>query len=151
MIFGANAQNKNFRDAASQRKDTSERTKTSNKYAAKIASSKNTSVGTDSSAATSVQHEPRSQHSKSDNIKGSWEGYSGGASAYIQMNKSGYDNPSIQKARYQKYQASHKSRHKNADFTKIDTRSIINNMSSSYASGSSADKIQEINKRNNAL
>ena len=40
MIFGADKQNKNLKDAAAKTKDTSVRTETSNAYAAKIASDK---------------------------------------------------------------------------------------------------------------
>lgn len=152
MIFGADVQNKNLKDAGSKPKDTSSRTLTSNKYAAKISSSKNTSVGSDVSNAPSVSHESRSRINKSDNIKGSWEGLDKSSSAYISMNGSGYDNKALQTARNNRPQASHNSvNFSQESFTKRNSLDIINNMSGSSSSRSSSEKVSMINKRNNLL
>jgi hypothetical protein len=147
MIFGADTQNKNLRDAASKTVDTSGRTETSNKYAAKIASSKNTSVGSDESGSPSVEHSKKPV--QSDQIKGSFEGYMNGSAAHIQMNNSGYLNTSLQTARNNKEFASHSSGQMGSSFENPFNRSIMNNTSGFYQKGSSAQIVTEINKRNN--
>jgi len=149
MIFGADTQNKNLKDAASKRVDTSPRTETSNKYAAAIASSKNTSVGADESGPKSVSHSQRP--TKSDPVKGSFEGYMHGAATHIQMNNSGYLNPSVQKARYNKATASHAGAASSLSFTKPGRSSIMNNNARIGESSSSSERIKEINKRNNLV
>jgi len=152
MIFGADVQNKNLKDAGSKPKDTSHRTVTSNKYAARVSSSKNTSVGADSSGAPSTSHESRAKIAKSDNLKGSWEGLDKSSSAYISMNGSGYDNKSLQTARTNRPQAGHNSvNFSQQSFTKRNSLDIINNMSRSSLSNSSSDRVNTINKRNNLL
>jgi hypothetical protein len=152
MIFGADVQNKNLKDAGSRPKDTSHRTLTSNKYAARVSSSKNSSVGADTSGAPSTSHESRARINRSDNIKGSWEGLDKSSSAYINMNGSGYDNKSIQTARNFKPQSSHNSvNFSKESFTKRNSLDIINNMSRSSSSKSSSQKVDMINKRNNLL
>lgn len=149
MIFGADVQNKNLKDAASKPRDTSNRTLTSNKYAARVASSKNVSSGSDTSNAASTASEARSRINKSDQIKGSWEGLDKSSSAHINMSGSGYDNKSLQTARNTKIQASHNSVNfsKNS-FTNSGSLDIINNISRSSTAGSSSEKIQKIDKRN---
>lgn len=147
MIFGADTQNKNLRDASSKRIDTSHRSQTANKYAAAISSSKNSSVGADESGPTTVEHSKKPM--KSDSIKGSFEGYMSGSSAYIQMNNSGYLNSSMQSARYNKNTADHGMGIDTSYFTNSSNYSIMNNTSRSYQKDSSAEKIRDIDKRNN--
>lgn len=149
MIFGADTQNKNLKDAASKRVDTSPRTETSNKYAASIASSKNTSMGADESGPKSVGHSQKPR--RSDPVKGSFEGYMHGAATHIQMNNSGYLNPTLQKARYNKSSASHSSALDVPSFTKSNKSSIMNNNARVGESSSSSERIKEINKRNNLV
>lgn len=149
MIFGADTQNKNLKDAASKRIDTSHRTQTSNKYAAAISSSKNTSVGSDESGPQSVGHSK--SPNTSDSIKGSFEGYIGGSSTHIQMNNSGYLNTSMQTARNNKSDLQPDFSFQETQFTKSNNYSIMNNMSKSYQKDSSAQRITEINKRNNMI
>lgn len=151
MIFGADKQNKNLKDAASKRIDTSPRTQTSNKYAAKIASSKNISSGSDTSGAQSTQYTPKSNINQSDPLRGSWEGLDKGSSTYIQMNGTGYLNPSIQKARYNKKFASHSGNLRQDSFVKRNYRSIIDNRSGKGMEGSSSEIINSMNKRNNLI
>ena len=151
MIFGADKQNKNLKDAASKRIDTSPRTQTSNKYAAKIASSKNISSGSDVSGAQSTQYTAKGQINQSDPLRGSWEGLDKGSSTYIQMNGTGYLNPSIQKARYNKKFASHSGDLRQDSFTKRNFRSIIDNRSGSTMEGSSSQIVSSMNKRNNLI
>jgi hypothetical protein len=151
MIFGADKQNKNLKDAASKRIDTTPRTQTSNKYAAKIASSKNTSSGSDVSGTQSTQYTPKGQINQSDPLRGSWEGLDKGSSTYIQMNGTGYLNPSIQKARYNKKFASHSGDLRQDSFTKRNFRSIIDNRSGSTMEGSSSQIVSSMNKRNNLI
>ena len=149
MIFGADSQDKNLKDAASKRVDTSPRTETSNKYAAAISSSKNTSIGGDESGPKSVAHSnaPR----KSDPIKGSFEGYMHGASTHIQMNGSGYLNSGMQKARQNKLFADHSGAASVVPFAKSNKSSIMNNNARVGESSSSSERIKQINKRNNLI
>jgi hypothetical protein len=149
MIFGADSQNKNLKDAAAKRIDTSPRTETSNKYAATIASSKNTSVGADESGPKSVGHSRNPK--RSDPIKGSFEGYMHGAATHIQMNNSGYLNKAMQNARYNKASVNHNGAANTLSFTKSNKSSIMNNNARVGESNSSSERIKEINKRNNLL
>lgn len=149
MIFGANAQNKNLTDAASKKVDTSPRTETSNRYSATIASSKNTSSGADSSGPPSTSYAKKPTNS--DPIKGSFEGYMGGASTYIQMEKSGYLNPAIQKARYNKLSVNANKSIGQGVFTKPSKSTILNDNTRTGSSNDSSARIREIDKRNNTI
>ena len=151
MIFGADKQNKNLKDAASKRIDTSPRTQTSNKYAAKIASSKNISSGSEASGAQSTEYSPKGDMRQSDPLRGSWEGLDKGSSTHIQMNGTGYLNPAIQKARYNKTFASHSGNLRQDSFTKRNFRSIIDNRSGNTVEGSSSEIISSLNRRNNLI
>jgi hypothetical protein len=146
MIFGADSQNKNLKDAASKRIDTSPRTETSNKYAATIASSKNTSIGADESGPKSVSHSKSPR--RSDPIKGSFEGYMHGAATHIQINNSGYLNKAMQNARYNKPSINQNGAANISSFTKSNKSSIMNNNARVGISDSSSERIKEINKRN---
>lgn len=147
MILGADTQNKELREAGSKRIDTSGRTETSNGYAAKIASSKNSTVGSADSGFTGVEHSKDS--TKSDPVKGSFEGYMGGSSTHIQMNNSGYLNPSLQTARNNKEFVNQDMAKQFSGSTKSPGYSIMDNYSGSYAEKSSAQIVNQINKRNN--
>lgn len=102
MIFGADNQNKNLKNAASKRIDTTPRTRTSNKLAAKIATNKTGDNSRSVANKTTVNHEPRSliNDGTPDPMRGSLEGYMHAPSTMIQMSGVGYDNKNIQKARY---------------------------------------------------
>lgn len=142
MILGADAQNKNLSDAANKRIDTSPRTKTSNALAAKISSSK-----TSGSEQSSVVHSSRSSlsESKPDPLKGSKEGLMDSASTTIQMSGDGYDNPQIQKARYEKTEIGYKQALNMANKLNFNSKKndIINNQSSKFNLNSSAHMLKE--------
>ena len=149
MIFGADSQNKNLKDAASKQPNRFNKTETSNKYAASIASSKNATSGSEegSQATVAATRNPR----RSDQIKGSLEGYMHGASTHIQMKGSGYSNPTLQRARYNKVTADQNSAMNPMSFTKSAKSSIMNNNARLGISDSSSERIKEINKRNNLV
>lgn len=144
MILGIKDQNKSLSAAGKEPKDTSHRTLTANKYAAKIASSKSPSQNVVSDSRQKIQ-----ATGKSDKIKGSFEGMDNSSSTYIQMNGTGYDNKSQQKARYSK----DLNNRVNSDFMlnsfKLETKSsIINNYSSSTMKDSSSDRLSTIVRNN---
>lgn len=152
MLLNIGNQNKTLSDAASRPKDTSHRTKTSNEYAARIASKKNTSSGTDDSGISSVAHEKRSQIRSSDQIKGSYEGLDKSSRADIVMNNSGYLNKDFQTARNNKKYAEHTSlKTSDQQFTKSNFLDIMNNISGISRNGSSSSLVQEMNRKNNLL
>lgn len=142
MIFGADRQNKNLSDAANKRIDTSPRTKTANALAAKISTSKSSGV-----EQSSVTHQSRSSlsGSKSDPLKGSKEGLMDTASTVIQMSGDGYDNPSIQRARYEQAQIGFKQKINISNKLNTATKKdgIINNQSSSFGLNTSAHMLKE--------
>lgn len=149
MILGADTQNKNLKDAASKRIDTSPRTETSNKYSATVASSKTSSSGSNSIGSDSTVYSKKP--TRSDPVKGSFEGYMHGSATHIQVNNSGYLNPAIQKARYNKVSASGNGASRQLPFTKPGRSSIMNNTTRMSLNDDSSSKIREINKRNNML
>jgi hypothetical protein len=149
MILGADSQNKNLKEAASKRIDTSPRTKTSNAFAARIATNKN-----DSSARNNVTTNSRSVLSKMkpDPIKGSMEGYSNSKTTIIQGDGDGYDNPSFQKARYSKNEITAIAANQNMGSklsNSVKKNGIITNHSSSFNSNSTAAKMSEHIKTDN--
>ena len=147
MIFGADSQNKNLKDAASKQPNRFNKTETSSKYAAAISSSKNTTSGSQEGSQSSVG--AASSPRRSDPIKGSLEGYMHGASTHIQMKGSGYSNPTLQKARYNKVTANQEGSMRASSFTKSAKSSIMNNNARLGISDSSSERIKQINKRNN--
>lgn len=147
MIFGADSQNKNLKDAASKQPNRFNKTETSSKYAAAISSSKNTTSGSQEGSQSSVG--AASSPRRSDPIKGSLEGYMHGASTHIQMKGSGYSNPTLQKARYNKITANQEGSMRASSFTKSAKSSIMNNNARLGISDSSSERIKQINKRNN--
>lgn len=150
MILGADNQNKNLSKAASKRIDTSPRTRTSNALAASI-SSRRVSSSAQSNAESKVDHQPRSRLSDGgpDPVRGSMEGLIKQSAGHIQMNGDGYDNPAIQKARYQK-QFVNSGSFKEAISNKVsDLRSsrensgIISNYSSKFNGDNIGNKMKE--------
>jgi len=142
MILGVGQQNKNLSDAANKRIDTSPRTKTSNALAAKISSSK--SSGSEQS---SVVHSSRSSlsESKPDPVKGSKEGLMDSASTTIQMSGDGYDDPKVQKARYEEAELGFKQKLNISNKLNFNSKKdgIINNQSSKYNLNSSAGMLKD--------
>lgn len=143
MILGVKDQNKTLSAAAKQPKDTSHRTITANKYAAKIVSSR--------SPAQNVVSESRQKMqatNTSDKVRISKEGLDDMPTAHIQMSGSGYDGQRHQKARYNKNLQT-----KSPDFSfnnfKLETKSsIINNYSSVTMKDSSSDRLKTIVRNN---
>jgi hypothetical protein len=142
MIFGADQQNKNLSDAAKKRIDTSPRTKTSNALAAKISSSKS-----DGSKQGSVVHQSRSSlsNSKPDPVRGSKEGLVDGSSTVIQMSGDGYDNPEIQRARYEQSQIGFKQSNNISNKLNFSSKKngIIDNQSSTFNLNTSAHMMKD--------
>jgi hypothetical protein len=142
MIFGADSQNKNLSDAASKRVDTSPRTRTSNALAAKISTSK-----TGGSKQSEVVQESRSslKGAKSDPVRGSKEGLVDGPSTVIQMSGDGYDNPGIQRARYEQSQIGFKQNNNISNKLNFSSKKngIIDNQSSTFNLNTSAYMLKE--------
>lgn len=142
MIFGADTQNKNLKDAASKRIDTTPRTRTSNKLAAKIATSNTSNVSASVANKTTVapMSKEAAKASGSDPVRGSFEGLMNAPSTVIQPNGSGYLNKSFQTARYKqktKFQGVEISK----NFTPFKKYDKITNYSSMAARNSSAAKM----------
>lgn len=144
MILGVKDQNKSLSAAGKQPKDTSHRTLTANKYAAKISSSKSPARNVVSDSRQKIQ-----KTGKSDKLKGSFEGMDTSSSTYIQMNGTGYDSKSQQKARYSKDLSNRVSSDFMQNSFKLETKSsIINNYSSSTMKDSSSDRLGAIIRNN---
>lgn len=124
MILGADNQNKNLAKQAAKRIDTSSRTRTSNAYAAKIASSKNSTKPSDQNKVESSSRRINSDL-KPDPVRGSFEGLVKQSAGHIQMDGDGYDNPSFQTARY-------KDKSPIAALSRESIASKLSNSSSSY-------------------
>lgn len=145
MIGSVVDQNKSLSGAANSPKDTSHRNDQSNKYSAKIAAG--SSRGSDL-----ITGDPKLNKNiiktSAKKIKGSFEGLDTGTSAVLQFNGSGYDNPSVQKARYgNKPTHTSSSSFKNS-FTLNKNYSIMNNYSSMTTQGSSSNRLSDIVKNN---
>jgi hypothetical protein len=145
MIFGADKQNKNLKEASSKRIDTTPRARTSNKMAAKIASSKTSESSSSVANKTTVAPQSRKTRNDgvSDPVRGSFEGLMHAPGTVIQGNNSGYLNKSFQTARYenkQKFQGVNISK----NFTPFKKYDKISNYSSMAAKNSS---IQKMNSR----
>lgn len=148
MILGADKQNKNLREAAAKTKDTSHRTETSNKYAARIASSKDNKRTFDAANAKGAVHQSKKNLKTSDTLKWSKEGLANDKSAYVQMNGSGYANKKMQLARYSKSFETHKSPFMQSNFTNIKQSDIVDNYSGITQEGSSSSRINAMQKLN---
>ncbi len=149
MILGAQNQNKNLADAASKRVDTSSKTKTSNALAARISSSKKASAN-DKTSTDTVEHSSRSSLSVSgpDPVRGSFEGLAKQSAGHIQMDGDGYDNPRIQKARYQDKSSILKSLNTNNfnsnNTSNIKKNGIISNYSNKFNGNNIANKMNDL-------
>jgi len=148
MIFGADKQNKNLKEAAAKTKDTSPRTQTSNKYAAKIASNKNNSTALEASQAKNIKFNSKKNINRSDTLKGSKEGLMDGKSTHLQMNNSGYLSKRLQEARYNKSHQSHVSPFMKSNFTNYHNNDIINNYSGVTQKDSSSSRLDALSRIN---
>lgn len=144
MILGVKDQNKSLSAAAKQPKDTSHRSLTANKYAAKIASSKSPSQNVVFESRQKIQ-----ASGQSDKLRGSFEGLNNSSPAHIVMNGSGYDSKKMQTARYNKNTNNEVKGNFELNNFKLDTKSsIINNYSSSTMKDSSSDRLSKIIRNN---
>lgn len=142
MIFGADKQNSNLKNAASKRVDTTPRTRTSNKMAARIANSKTSdfSKSVDNKKTVSENTRITRNDGVSDPVRGSFEGLMNAPSTVIQANGSGYLDKNFQKSRYKqkvKFQGLTISK----NFTPFKKYDKITNYSSMAAKNSSAEKM----------
>jgi len=136
-------QNKSLGSSAGSPRDTSKRKARGDSYSAKIASSSNNSRD------TMKQSQSRIRKGDNDPIKGSYEGLQHSSGTLINVNGSGYDNKSIQQARYNKDHISHNdARLYKEDFKLNRNYSIIDNYSSLKVSGTSSDRLSKIVKNN---
>lgn len=135
MIIGSDNQNKNLAKAASRKIDTSSRTRTSNAYAAKIATSKNSSKSESSTRDMTVSSRSQNSSEQSDVMKGSYEGLVKQSSTLIQMDGQGYDNPGFQSARYKKKTTDP------SDLRRLSRNSIKNKLSNTQLSFNKGDII----------
>lgn len=135
MIIGSDNQNKNLVKAASKKIDTSSRTRTSNAYAAKIATSKTSSKSESSTGDMTVSSRPQNSSEQSDVMKGSYEGLVNQSSTLIQMDGQGYDNPGFQYARYKRKSTDP------SDLRRLSRNSIKNKLSNTQLSFNKSDII----------
>lgn len=156
MILGADKQNKNLSDAAAKRIDTSPRTRTSNALAARVATQRsNSSVTGDPENNVTTTSRPRLAETPPDPVRGSYEGLVKQSSGHIQMDGDGYDNPSIQKARYQKDFLKSNNFKENKinsslnNTSSIKNNGIMNNYSSTFDGDNIANKMKEFIKTDN--
>jgi len=145
MILGASNQNKNLSSQGLKPKDTSHRVTRVNKYSAKIAKSETGEKANIENPQAALPTRP------SDKVRGSYEGLDKGKSTVINMDGSGYDNPTNQQARNEKLNKQNvvMSTRSDMDFNLGSKSSIINNYSSMTMRGSSSDRISKIIKTNN--
>lgn len=145
MIVGASNQNRALSSEGLKPKDTSHRVTRVNKYSAKIANSKTGEKANTETAQAALPRRP------ADKMKGSYEGLDVGKSTVINMNGSGYDNPTNQQARNAKLsqKATVMSERTEVDFNSNSKYSIMNNYSGMTAEGSSSDRIRRVIKTNN--
>lgn len=144
MILGVKDQNKSLSAAAKEPRDTSHRSITANKYAAKIASSKSPAQNVVSESRQKIQ-----ASGVSDKIRGSFEGLENSAPAHIQLNGAGYDNKKQQIARYSKKVNNNIESNFMLNTFKAETKSsIINNYSFSTMKDSSSDRLKTIVRNN---
>lgn len=147
-MYGSDNQNKNLSQAASKRIDTSPRTVTANKYAAKVAS--NPKKGSGVSGSVSASLKTSVDYTNPDPIKGSFEGLDKSKSAYIQPDGSGYDSKSVQTARYKDKTIGSFPKYNNGanSFANIKKSGIINNKSSMPAKNTSSFTLNSMLKIN---
>jgi hypothetical protein len=142
MIFGADKQNKNLKEASSKRIDTTPRTRTSNKMAAKISTSKTSESSGSVANKTTVAPQSRKTRNDgvSDPVRGSFEGLMNAPSTVIQGNNSGYLDKGFQTARY-KNKTKFEGVNISKNFTPFKKYDKITNYSSMAAKNSSVSKI----------
>jgi hypothetical protein len=143
MILNVKDQNKALSAAAKQPKDTSHRSLTANKYAARIASSKGPTQNVVSESRQKIQ-----ASGKSDKVKYSKEGLDDAPVAHIQMNGSGYSGKRHQQARYNKDLQTKKQNFTVDSFKKETKSSIMNNYTSVTMKDSSSDRLRTIVRNN---
>lgn len=143
MIFGADSQNKNLKQAASKRIDTTPRARTANKMSARIATNKTKDNATSVDQKSTVVHQSRStlNDGVSDPIRGSFEGLMNAPSTVIQLNDIGYDNKSIQTARYRPKLNLKNLSFENKNFGSFKKYGKITRYNSTTAKNSSANKM----------
>lgn len=136
-------QNKNLGSAAGKSRDTSSRRERGNAYSAKIASSSN------NSRSAMKESRARIKSGSNDPVRGSYEGLQHSSGTVINPNGVGYDNKSIQQARYNKDYISHNdARFYKEDFSLKSNYSIMNNYSSARVPGTSSERLSKIVKNN---
>lgn len=143
MILNVKDQNKALSAAAKQPKDTSHRSLTANKYAAKIASSKSPTQNVVGESRQKIQ-----ASGKSDKIKYSKEGLDDAPTTRLQMNGSGYSGKRHQQARYNKDPQTKKQNFTLDSFKKETKSSIIDNYTSITMKDSSSDRLRTIVRNN---
>lgn len=142
MIFGSDKQNKNLKNAASKRIDTTPRTRTSNKMAAKIATSKTSDYSSSVATKSTVAQNSRVTRNDGspDPVRGSFEGLMNAPGTVIEGNNSGYLSKSFQTARYKqktKFQGLNISK----NFTPFKKYDKMSNHSSMASRNSSVEKM----------
>jgi hypothetical protein len=140
-------QNAKLKDAGSKRIDTSPRVGKSVNLSAQVSSSKLPSgsvVSDNKRAITTPNSKPVV---KSDQMKGSYEGYMRSAPAYVQPNNAGYDNAANQQARYSKktMQLNNKMPAFNPILNNMNKSAIIDNYSNALKKNSSGDRLKKMN------
>jgi len=145
MIGSVVEQNKSLSSAAKSPKDTSHRNDQSNTYSAKVAAG--SSRGSDL-----ITGDPKINKNiiktSAKKIKGSFEGLDVNSSTVLQFNGSGYDNPSVQKARYGVKPSHTSSNNFKNSLTLNKNYSIMNNYTSMTVQGSSSSRLSDIVKNN---
>lgn len=140
-------QNAKLKNAGSQRIDTSPRVGKSVNLSAQVASSKLPSGSVVSDNKRAITTPVSKPVVKSDQMKGSYEGYMRSAPAYVQPKNTGYDNPANQQARYsnKKMQLSSSMPTLNSISNNMNRSAIIDNYSSSLKKNSSGDRLRKMN------
>lgn len=145
--------NKKLKDAANARPDTRPRVGKSVELSAQVSHGRR-SPHADTVLNNKIEtlETPEPNTPPSDPIKGSYEGYMRSAPAWIQANKTGYDNPKNQQARMNKnVSGKNKTNIQNINslsnnFNKPIRSGIINNYSKVMKANTSGAKIAEMNK-----
>lgn len=148
-MFGSDNQNRNLSDAAAKRVDTSPRTVTSNKYAARVTS--NIKKGSGVSGSVTSAEKTSVDYQRPDPVKGSFEGLDKSKSTYIQPDDTGYASKLNQQARYKDKTIKNFTSPTNGigSLANVKKSGIITNYSSRAAKNSSTFKLNsmlDINK-----
>jgi len=136
-------QNKKLSQAARTPKDTSHRRENADNFSAKISSSQ----AQGKSKLQSSRNDAREV--RSDPVKGSFEGLQHSSGTLLSQNDAGYDNKSLQTARYNKEILSHNNANFVFDKLQSDSNySIIDNYSSTHAKDTSSFRMSSIVSNN---